>query len=282
MDSDADWSPLYDLYAYSRDGKPSTSVSLHYRVNLSQGTGENWDDAKLVLSTSDTGILNAGIPESVGIVVEPKPKPKPPQPSRLFGGVKKKRTTQTARAIHASLFSDVNAEVDSEFDGEAELEGEDESDDLFEELTDLGADVLPEMSEGGAVISKSPMAVNYTVDNLTTIPSNDESHKVLVATIPLEASVSHITTPRESALAYLQVRVVRLLVSHFTDCIVTSSAPSTTRASIPFFLESLAYSSTIHMYPKRRYLGLRPETLSAALSGWTHRSRSRILSRRLL
>ena len=69
----AEWRPLYDLYAYSQDGTPSTSVSLHYRVNVSQGTGENWDDAKLILSASETNILNAGIPTSDCLVIEPKP-----------------------------------------------------------------------------------------------------------------------------------------------------------------------------------------------------------------
>jgi len=69
----AEWRPLYDLYAYSQDGTPSTSVSLHYRVNVSQRTGENWDDAKLILSASETNILNAGIPTSDGLVIEPKP-----------------------------------------------------------------------------------------------------------------------------------------------------------------------------------------------------------------
>ena len=69
----AEWRPLYDLYAYSQDGTPSTSVSLHYRVNVSQRTGEDWDDAKLILSASETNILNAGIPTSDGLVIEPKP-----------------------------------------------------------------------------------------------------------------------------------------------------------------------------------------------------------------
>ena len=67
------------------------------------------------------------------------------------------------------------------------------------------ATVLPKMSEGAAVVSKSPLAVKYTVDELTTIPSDGKSHKVLVAIVPLEATISHITTPRKSPLAYLQV-----------------------------------------------------------------------------
>jgi len=69
----------------------------------------------------------------------------------------------------------------------------------------LLATVLPEMLEGGAVVSKSPMDVKYTVDELSTIPSDGKSHKVLVAIVPLEATISHITTPRKSPLAYLQV-----------------------------------------------------------------------------
>jgi len=35
-------------------GKHSPSVSLHYRVNLSQDTGEDWANAKLALSTYAT------------------------------------------------------------------------------------------------------------------------------------------------------------------------------------------------------------------------------------
>ena len=71
--------------------------------------------------------------------------------------------------------------------------------------TSFLATVLPEMSEGAAAVSKSPMAVKYTVDELTTIPSDGKSHKVLVAIVPFEAAISHITTPRKSPLAYLQV-----------------------------------------------------------------------------
>ena len=261
MDSDAAWSPLYDLHAYSQDGKPSTSVSLHYRVNLFQCTGENWNNAKLVLSTSDTNILNAGIPRSVDLVVEPKPKLPPPQ---VLGRRRRSnRTKQTARRK-----------------ADAEPDEEDELDDGTRDRASLGAGVLPEMSEGGAAISKSLMAVNYTVDNRTTIPSNEESHKVLVATIPLEASISHVTTPRKSPLAYLQVSPVTLLVSRFTDRAVNVSAPSKIRASIPFFLEHSTYSSTIRTSPRRRYLRLGPETHSTALSGWTHQSRFQIPSRR--
>ena len=213
---DAQWRPLYDLYAFSQDGRPSTSVSLHYRVNLSQGTGEDWNNARLVLSTSETDILNSGIPTSDSLVIEPKqPPPRPPSSRPLPGGMLKKSKRKVGVRTRSSRFRDVEAEVSapSESD-EDEVEGDG---DMYC-LDDM--DVLPEMSEGGAVISKTPMAVNYTVDELTTIRSADESHKVLVAIIPFEATISHITTPRKSPLAYLQVRPpARLsLSSNLTSC----------------------------------------------------------------
>jgi len=184
--SNAEWRPLYDLYAHSQDGTPSTSVSLHYRVNVSQRTGENWDDAKLILSASDTNILNAGIPTSDCLVVGPKPKP--PQP-RL--------SSYTELSFR---FLDVEEELSSSLDDE-----KDHSRHTAVAPQSFLATVLPKMSEGAAVISKSPMAVKYTVDELATIPSDGKSHKVLVAIVPLEATISHITTPRKSPLAYLQV-----------------------------------------------------------------------------
>ena len=202
--SDASWGPLYDLYAFSQDGKPSTSVSLHYRVNLSQGTGEDWKDAKLILSTSETDILNAGVPTSDSLVIEPK---RPP-PSRSLSPSPPPRKSRRRRES-AKKFVDVEAEVSSP-----------ESDGYWAKVCDDSAEslaaALPEMSEGGAVISKTPMAVNYTVDEPTTIPSDDGSHKVLVAIVPFEATISHITTPRKSPLAYLQVCPPLVSVHHPT------------------------------------------------------------------
>ena len=129
-------------------------------------------------------ILNAGIPASDCLVIEPELKSPPftiiPQMGR---------------------FLDVEEELSS-----PSLDDEkDYSQNTAIAPKSLLATVPPKMSESAAVISKSPMAVKYTVDELTTIPSDGKSHKVLVAIVPLEATISHITTPRKSPLAYLQV-----------------------------------------------------------------------------
>lgn len=196
------WSALYDLYAASQEGKPSTSVFLHYRVNLSQKTGEDWNDAKLILSTSETDILDAGVPASDSLVVEPKYKPPPPPPPQQMA-IGSMRTKQTARKSTGFMDMEAEESISSDFvEEEYEMEIDGDS------AESLAIFFTQEISEAGAAISKSPMAVNYTVDELTTIPSDAESHKVLVAIVPFEATISHITTPLKTPLAYLQVRLL--------------------------------------------------------------------------
>ncbi|TDL25849.1 hypothetical protein BD410DRAFT_784883 [Rickenella mellea] len=48
----AGWKPSYDLRATTENGKPAGTVSLHYRALITQGTGEDWKDTTLTLSTA--------------------------------------------------------------------------------------------------------------------------------------------------------------------------------------------------------------------------------------
>ena len=153
------WHPVYDLHARSENGKPSPSVSLQYRVALSQSTGETWNNTDLILSTSATDVLNAGIPTSQSLSIEPIPKS--PQPPASFG-----MTSRASLSIQPQLRS---------------------------------------IAAPRGTVSKSPLSVAYTVEGKTTIPTDGQSHKVLVASLPLEATVTHVTTPRKSTVAYLQV-----------------------------------------------------------------------------
>jgi len=166
--SNAQWYPVYDLHAGSENGKPSPSVSLQYRVALSQSTGEIWNDTDLILSTSATDVLNAGIPTSESLSIEPVPKYQS-APGGLFGA-------PVGRAGSS----------------------------VFAAVPQSGV-MTRRLSAPRGIVSKSPLSVTYTVEGKTTIPTDGQSHKVLVASLPLEATVTHVTTPRKSTVAYLQV-----------------------------------------------------------------------------
>ena len=202
---DASWFPLYDLYATSEDGKPSTSVSLHYRVNLQQRTGEDWNDAKLILSTSATDMLDAGVPASDSLTIRPEEKAKP--------------QLQSQRDALRRMAMEFLSSPPKIYYIPAVLP------DPSQPLVQPGLAALPPLVQTASVVSKSPMAVNYTVDEYTTISSNYLSHKVLVAIIPLEATITHMTSPRKSPIAYLQVGIhpsVRLGISHEPHLLVRS------------------------------------------------------------
>ena len=190
----ARWDPLYDLYAASEDGKPSPSVSLHYRVNLSQTTGEDWTNAKLILSTSATDILNAGIPRPDNLIIIP---PTPPSYIPVAPMCCIPRSLSPART---------SPERSNEETGSGPADGEDTVPSASPYIVPL-----PQLAQSAATISKSPMTISYTVEALTTIPSDGLSYKVLVAIVPFEAVITHITTPRKSPISYLQVRHTVLL-----------------------------------------------------------------------
>ncbi|KAF7291776.1 hypothetical protein HMN09_01237200 [Mycena chlorophos] len=62
--SNASWSIAYELRASTdENGKPSSSVSLHYRPRIVQTTGEDWTNIALTLSTGDTTVPVQHVPE---------------------------------------------------------------------------------------------------------------------------------------------------------------------------------------------------------------------------
>ena len=134
---------------------------------MTQSTGEIWNNTDLILSTSATDVLNAGIPTSQSLSIEPTPK---------------YPTTTPVVGISRG----------------------------FSQVAGAPAQMMMQMQQSlstpRGVVSKSPLSVTYTVEGKTTIPTDGQSHKVLVASLPLEATVTHVTTPRKSTVAYLQVR----------------------------------------------------------------------------
>lgn len=180
MVGNVQWSPTYDLHAKSDSGTPLPSVVLHYRVHLSQRTGEHWNDTTLVLSTTDTNSLSSGIPEPKSLKIN--------LTRNLRGG-------QTSLATYSATSPRYSPNSPS-----------------FSPTTQTawrsGAPAPAEpVYEGVAFVSKSPLCVTYAVEGKSTIPSDGDSHKVSVAQLPFEATISHVIVARQETLAYLQVSV---------------------------------------------------------------------------
>lgn len=197
-------------------------------MNLQQYTGEHWINAKLILSTSATDVLNAGIPEPDNLIVRP---PTPPTPFQDNEYKKKSKSKKVGHIYAFAQISEETAEVsDCDDEDDDDCMGVDLSCDGFVTGTPETIAPLAKLGKSAAVVSKSPMAVSYTVEALTTIPSDALSHKVLVAIIPSEAVITHITTPRKIPIAYLQVVNVTLFAGIELTRKRLLSAPSRMKA----------------------------------------------------
>jgi hypothetical protein len=173
------WKPVYELYATSEEDQISSSVSLHYRVQISQTTGEHWNDTAIILSTTETDALNAGIPEPKSLNIRRRYSPTSPRYS----------PTSPRFSPTSPRYSPDSPPPESE-----------------SELEDfLDVDPPAPIAEGVAFVSRNPDSVSYAVDGKSTILSDGEIHKVPVAQLPFEASITRVTVPRQETLAYIQV-----------------------------------------------------------------------------
>jgi hypothetical protein len=68
----ASWEPAYELHARTENGKPLSSVSLHYRARVSQTTGEDWTDTALTLSTVASDTAARSIPQLKPVKIRPQ------------------------------------------------------------------------------------------------------------------------------------------------------------------------------------------------------------------
>ncbi|KAG2031735.1 hypothetical protein BDR03DRAFT_1015846 [Suillus americanus] len=59
----ATWKPVYDIHVKTIDSTPSSSVVLTYLCQISQSTGENWDNVELAVITAEPHVPSVGLPE---------------------------------------------------------------------------------------------------------------------------------------------------------------------------------------------------------------------------
>ncbi|KDR78599.1 hypothetical protein GALMADRAFT_244048 [Galerina marginata CBS 339.88] len=69
--SNVQWKPTYELHATTDNGKPSSSVALHYRARVTQGTGEDWNNTSLTLNTVASDLFVKKIPQLRPVKLQP-------------------------------------------------------------------------------------------------------------------------------------------------------------------------------------------------------------------
>jgi uncharacterized protein (TIGR02231 family) len=167
------WKPIYDIRLHK------TEIEINYMGQVSQSTGEDWNDIKLVLSTV-TPTSDIGVPELDPWYISPFLAAMP----QMF---RKRSKIGAATSAGVSVPT-----VDDDMVVEADLED------------------VPEVSEADfttAEIQQSGTSVTYTIGNQVNIPGDGSPHKAMINYLKFSPEIDFVTAPKKECRAYRRVKV---------------------------------------------------------------------------
>ncbi|CAE6359602.1 unnamed protein product [Rhizoctonia solani] len=177
--SNASWTPLYDVRAsIAKTPGGSSTIALHYRASITQTTGENWPDVALSLSTASPQLGSAVPKISPWRIGFPAPGP---TEQHLY---RSDTPVMRAKRVYKRLDSSIEPEM-------------------------LMAYAAPAMAMRKAhVESSGVLNTTFGIPGRSDIPSDEGSHKVVIAVLDLQADLEWICVPREKESVFLTCKVV--------------------------------------------------------------------------
>ncbi|QRV75875.1 hypothetical protein RhiJN_03890 [Ceratobasidium sp. AG-Ba] len=190
--SNASWTPLYDVRAsIAKSSNDKSTVALHYRASITQTTGEDWPGVALTLSTAspqqggDVPKLSAwqiGFPAPAPLLsyslAIPAP---PPPPGRSAPPPPGRRLSERSES---------------------------------ESSRSWGAAAPKMVVRSAEVVSTGVLSATFGISGHSNIPSDEGSHKVVIAVLGLAAELEWICIPREKERVFLRAKIVN--TSEFT------------------------------------------------------------------
>jgi uncharacterized protein (TIGR02231 family) len=168
----AGWKPIYDLRLFEKDG--ISSLEVGYLAQVTQKTGESWEQVALTLSTARPALAYV-LPELDPWYIHP-PEPVMPiirdavAPQALTSIAMKGQLAipaPTARgALHEEIAEEVTAEIDT-----------------------------------------AGSSITYVIPGTTTIPPDGAPHKVTVARFSLTPRLDYVSAPKLALAVYRRAKV---------------------------------------------------------------------------
>ncbi len=160
-------------------------MNLLYCANISQSTGEDWNDTVLTLSTANSQALRSlSVPKVVPLKVSPIHKPHivvaargPPAPLRQSAAMMRFR--QAPMQV-ASVEQD---------------ESEDDFPIVDPEEAGFGQ---------GTSVDRSPLSLAYHVEGKVSLPTDGLAHKVSIAVLEFSAELKYVCVPGKTTSAFIE------------------------------------------------------------------------------
>jgi uncharacterized protein (TIGR02231 family) len=165
----AGWQPLYDLRLLQDEKKPV--LDLHFLAQVTQNTGEAWQDVALALSTARPA-LSGKIPELDPWYIAPLTLPAPaPEPGVRLASI----APMMMKANAARMVEPASEEIEAEV-------------------------AMTKVDATGA-------AVTYQVPGSVSVPPDGTPHKLAVAGLSLEPDLDFVTSPKLVEAVYRRLTV---------------------------------------------------------------------------
>ncbi|KAI0687754.1 hypothetical protein C8T65DRAFT_619921 [Cerioporus squamosus] len=198
----ASWTPYYDLHATTSEGRPSPEVSLLYRANITQNTGEDWTDTVLTLSTANSQARqNLSVPVLETLKVSPQaPAQAPPLPVSTGYIPSSQPSSSDVQAVRATALAKIrerqrviqqwtmNSEVENNHNRRASVEEEQHAD----------------ASGPPTTVAHRPLSLSYHVDGIVALPSDGVAHKVSIAMLDFTVDLKYVSVPRKNTSAFIE------------------------------------------------------------------------------
>ena len=210
------WKPIYDLHAISLDGKTSSEVSLIYCANVTQSTGEDWNNVNLTLNTaSSQARRHLSVPAVQPIRCVTKEQ-FPQAPTPIFdSGVSQThlRNPLLQRDSDAMryMFRPTNAIAAPAPVGQfhervrsTTFATPDQSPHIPSFLT---ADTGTEWESTGTALDRHPLSTMYNVKGPVSVLSDRVAHRFAVAALGFTAELRYVCAPRKSSAAFIEARI---------------------------------------------------------------------------
>ncbi|CAH1799374.1 unnamed protein product [Owenia fusiformis] len=200
----AKWTPKYDIRVFSNDNQ----MKIMYYALIQQASGEDWEDAKISLSTAMPSV-GGQVPELGTHRLYFKPKPQQILPLSINGldlpplspknanrsSVRKVKKRPQSVMINAM---DLNKSIDEAL---IRLEGE-----KYRRDSEVEKD-RPQYAEIPTEVKDGITSTTFDIARLHSIPCDNATHKVSVAIIDLTPLFEYECVPKMAAHAYLKARV---------------------------------------------------------------------------
>ncbi|CAB3627069.1 mucoidy inhibitor MuiA family protein [Achromobacter marplatensis] len=162
----ARWTPAYDARLRPAD----RSVDLGYFGVISQNTGEDWKNVKLTLSTARPS-LGGGAPPLQPWIIDVAPPPPPPRPPRPVAAPAPVTSEMSMKRSRPSSAAEAYADARM-------------------------AEPAPEAVEvSTAQMQNEATSASFQIKNPATLPSDNSSQRVAIATAKLPATLQYQSTP---------------------------------------------------------------------------------------